>query len=885
MKSQEVEFEKEYINLKRETAKETFKNLQKYFAFTSSETKESVQLLGSAIEMLFEITNYFSKELDNLKLLRNIADFSDLEHWAVKLLTEITNDEIRPSNLANEISEKYREVMVDEYQDINEIQDMIFKMVTKNEKNLFAVGDVKQSIYKFRRSSPKIFLEKKSRYNLYSPEKENYPAKIMLSKNFRSNKGSIDGINFIFENLMSEKVGEINYNEEEILVTGAQYPEIKEPSVSVKILDISDSEDDSDILEARNIAKTITKMVCEGYNVYKNGEECPVTYSDFCILLRSSNAHAHIYAKELHKCGVPVWSETNGKFLETSEISTIISLLKVINNPVQDVPLIATLISPIFNFTIDELTKIRKIDETAPFYFALKEYANNGCEKSKAFLNKIDKYRRMCTALPCHEFIDHIYYETDYPAMCLAMNKGEIKKANLMLFLEYAEKFENQYHSGLSGFLNYIDGIKKKNSDLQPASISSESENTVKIMSIHKSKGLEFPVCIVAGCGKKFNFDTNRLIIHSDLGLGFKLKNQDNTAQYDNLIRRAISSVNRREDLSEEMRILYVALTRAKQKLIIVASLKDAPKVVQKSLFMCENRKTLSPQIVESASSFAQWIIFCILNSNLKSKLCSVCDVTCFSLDKSEHNLNWEIEFIKEKISENEFEAEDVIFKEDVTFDNQLSDKITKRLEFNYKNKNIINLPIRISASKFDKSSQWEQYIASAKPSFMIDRSFTAADKGTILHKFMCYCDFKNIQKNGVSHEIGRLIDRGFITKTEAKVIDRLAIEKFIQSDLAKRIMKSPKVLREHRFSVNIPGDFFDFEAKNVQESIVMQGAIDCAFLENGGYVIVDYKTDKTSSAKELYEKYENQLKLYKFALESITGKPVNELIIYSLKI
>lgn len=886
LKTENNETEKDIITSKRKYVKNEFEKLQKYFSFTEQESKDSMQTLYGITKTLFEITGHFSEEVYSLKLMKNVADFSDLEHWTLDLLVEDTENGLQKSKIAEEISQRYQEIVVDEYQDINEIQNTIFKMITKNESNIFMVGDIKQSIYKFRQSRPQIFIKKKNEYSVYSPEINNYPAKIILGKNFRSKKSVIESINFIFKCLMSEKLGEINYTDEEALVPGATYPDHIESDVSFKIIDSSEAGESEDVLEAEHIAETIFKMIGEGYTVLENGKERPVTYGDFCVLLRSANSHAHIYAQELYKCGIPSWSEANEKFLGTKEISTIVSILQIIDNPVQDIPLISALISPIFELSIDELSKIRKCGSDMPFYFALKKSAQNGDSKLLNFFEKINSYRQIAGTMPCDELIDHIYYDTDYPAICAAMPKGEIKKANLELLVNYARNFENQYHKGLSGFLNFLESIKRKNSDLTPALISDETENTVKIMSIHKSKGLEFPICIIAGCSRTFNFETTNVIIHPELGIGMKLKDKSGTVQYDNLIRQSIALKNKKEDISEELRILYVALTRAKQKLIIIASLKDPQKSVQKSLILAGNGKNISPRAIGTLNSFADWILLCLIKSNLKNKLCSIVGIPEQISNIEYMNLKWDIELVQNKKTTEETDFGVILTPPKILefFNKELAEKIKNRFNFEYPQKSFINLPLKISASQLAQSGEWERYIATSRPAFLSNNNLTPAERGNAMHKFMCRADFKSIARNGVYPELELLIRNGFINNEEACALNIPALEKFIKCSLFTRILKSPQLLREHRFSVKIPLGMIDKTLPNLESKnfIVTQGALDCAFIENGEYTIVDYKTDKTESTTELFNKYSKQLEIYKYALEHTENIKVKELIIYS---
>lgn len=892
LRCKDCDFEKNVISEKRKYAKNLIENTKKYFIFSESGTMSSLKKFKIVIKTLFDATNYFCEEISYLKTIKNIADYSDLEHWTIKLLSKDTDSgEINPSDIALEISNRYAEIMVDEYQDINEIQNTIFKLINNNNK-MFCVGDVKQSIYKFRHSKPQIFLRKKGDYQLYSKEKNSYPAKIILGKNFRSNSKIINSINFIFESIMSKEAGEIEYNDEEKLVPGIVSEEDiqnNECDINFTIVDTSQSQENSDVLEADFIAEKITEMIHQKYKITENGIERPITYSDFCILMRSSNAHAHVYASRLSELGIPAWSETKEKFLDTSEISNTISILHTINNPVQDIPLISAMMSPIFGFNVDELSEIREADRNNLFYFAVKKSSENGMKKCTDFLEKINYWRKISCTLSCGELIEYIYQDTDFPALCLAKPKGEIKKANLELLVQYAEKFENQYHKGLSGFLDYIENIRQKKSDLEPASISSEYENTVKIMSIHKSKGLEFPVCIVAGCGKKFNFDKNKVIINSDFGLAMKLKNDEGTLQFDNLMRKAVFYQNQNEDISEEMRIFYVALTRAKQKLFLMASIKEPAKTIEKSLILTQNNNDISPFEVKNSSSFASWIILCICQSNLRNKLCHVMNLNEYISEKNSKHLNWDINLISPEPEYDEDCDDCKEYKETQNqtenFDAQWEKTINERFDFVYPYEEFVNLPLKISASMMNQSGDWEQYTANSKPSFASEKNFTPAQKGTALHKFMCFANFKRAISDGVKSEINYLSSEGFLTIKESESLNAGQIQKFINSPLAKRILQSEKVVREQRFSVKIPPELLNKQAvseKNSDNFVVMQGALDCAFQENGKYVIVDYKTDKTQNIRELYEKYSTQLNLYKYALEKISGISVKELIIYS---
>lgn len=902
LKGDDISYEKNIILEKRKYIKENFKKLKNYFVFSETEALENLSALYKILGSLFEIVKLFEKNIFDLKISKNIAEFSDLGRWTLKLLTkENENGEMVKSKLAEEISDRYKEIMIDEYQDINDIQDTIFKMVSKNETNIFAVGDVKQSIYKFRNSNPSIFLGKKDKYKPYDKNTNTYPAKITLGKNFRSKSEIIDVINFIFGFLMSKKAGDIEYAKEEALYPGAEFPKSGDIPAELVIIDSLDQES-NETSEANFIAEKILKMISEKYEIFENGKTRPITYGDFCILLRKFKNSADKYKNELIKYGIPVKTESNEKFLETSEILTIHSFLKIINNPVQDVPLIAVMLSPIFNFSIDEISSIRILDKESLFYFSIKKYMESGKdsglrEKLTKFYGILERYRNLSSSMFCNELIDLIYSETDYPLICLATKNGENKKANLMLFSEYAKKFENQYHKGLLGFLNFIESVKSKGGDLPSATTSYEIENSVKIMSIHKSKGLEFPVCILAGCAQTLEEKQNMIYINSKLGVGLKLQNKDGTVRLKNIVTDAISLKNKIESASEELRIFYVALTRAKQKLIMVAGIKNPQKLIQKYLLLLDQTKSIPHQYILTENTMLEWLLMCVSKSNLRNKLCSIIESPEFILNANSHiKLNLDIKFVPSeegeqtpnKPAENlENQAE---IKEESLFNfknnketQKILETIKKRTNFKYPEEDLINLPLKVSASQLTQKENWQNYIASSKPCFMHnDNVLSSTDRGNILHKLMYYIDFKNAYKNGIDKELERLKSNNFLNETEINLVNKKSIENFIFGEIGARIIKSPKICREHRFFVTLSSEYLsDFNCFG-NHYTVMQGALDCAFLESGKYVIMDYKTDKTPSAKGLWGKYSKQLKLYKFAFEKSQNVEVSELILYS---
>lgn len=873
---------------KREYAKKAFENLKSSANFTPEETEKAISSTIKMVKALFEVTKYYSNKIQDIKMLKNCCDFNDLEHFTLKLLVDETADDLQKSDFAKKIGEKYTEIMVDEYQDINETQDTIFKMISKNETNLFMVGDVKQSIYKFRNAKPQIFLKKKQEYHPYTGLSSAYPAKISLGKNFRSQEGIINNINFIFKNLMTKEMGEIEYNGEEELIYGGTNPSApSEQNVSFKIIDITSSkgtDDDKDVIEARYIAKTILKMISENYPVNDHGTKRPITFSDFCILLKNSNDHAHIYAQELTKCAVPTWSEAKEEFLKSKEISTVLSLLEIINNPTNDVAFAATMLSPFFGFSTDDLVSIRLAENNVPLYFAAKKYAESTKdEKVNNFLNKLGFYRMISAGMPCDEFIDYLYSDTHYPAICSALPNGERKKANLFMLINYAKQFETRTSEGLTGFLNFIKKTKAQKNDFAPAKISSKSENTVQIMSIHKSKGLEFPVCIVAGCSKRKKTDTLPFVIDNELGVGINLKGESGK----NLITTAISIKQEKETISEILRLLYVALTRAKQKLILISSLENPDKQIDNALIMAEQSAKPSPYYVQKTSSFTKWLLMCLAHSNLKNKLCKLANLPMSEPStNSSYIKNFDVEIISPKTDETEEEAEKPqtnYLESKTTVNSEISNLIQAKFSEKYPHENAINLPVKLSASQFAKGDAWKHFIGSSRPNFASKNNLSAANLGTAMHNFVCNANFIDLAKGNLDHQIDILVNKKFITPEEAAALNKKALENFIQSNIFNRMLKSTNVLKEYRFTVSIPAKIIYPEAKiDASEKIIVQGAIDCAFEETDGYVIIDYKTDKIENMQELFEKYYKQLTVYKYALEKVTGKKVKEIGIYS---
>ncbi len=860
----------------RDEVKSTIKKLAKLFYSSEDRCLEDISKLCPIIHILFEVVIMFSKKLDELKLIKCVADFGDLEHWMIKLLVEPDNKGgYVKTEIAKILSEEFKEIMVDEYQDTNEAQDIIFRALSKDESNLFLVGDVKQSIYRFRQAMPEIFLKKKEKYDNFIPELKNYPAKIILDKNFRSRSEVTNTVNFIFRQIMSKQVGQIDYNNEEQLIPAAAYNISKNSDTIIDIIDLSKSEtEDMDIVEARHISKVILKMISEGYKIKDGDGERPVTYKDFCILIRSANKHASTYAHELQLNSIPAWSDVSGSFFETVEVSVMLSLLKVIDNPVNDIAILSVLLSPIFGFTPDKLSEIRLVDKSLPLYFAVKKLAELGDTQCNEFIYSIEDYRKLSLVLSPDKLIDYIYEKSGYSSMIQTMDNGHLRLANLRLLTEYAKNYGQSGSKTLSGFIRFIKKLEHNKTDIAAANTVNENANVVKIMSIHRSKGLEFPICIIAGCSRKFNMDKDEILIHPSLGLGIKLRNNDNIVQYTTMSREAVSIEIENDNISEELRILYVAMTRAKEKLILVNSVKDIEKTLKKLSSRLTNTDTIPSYIVRNASSFSDWIISCALRHPSGSQLRKIAGDT-YGITVKDSNI-WNIRLIYDNYDLDL--QEDYDNKNELVLDKELIDKIDKRFKFVYSKEKLKNIPNKVSASIISSNSAFNRNLK--RPEFIKKKGLSSREKGLALHNFMQFADYKSVVLNP-NEELKRLVDEGFMTTQQSEAVDISKIREFFNSKLAERILKSNKVVREFRFTVDMPAEQICADLVKSNENIILQGAVDCAFIENDEIVIVDYKTGNFMNT-DVEENYLNQLKLYRYAMEKCMNKKVKECIIYS---
>ena len=866
---------KEICKSTRNTYKARTGNLSKLFCITEDEHKADSELLSPVIAELVGAVKKFSEEFSCLKEQENGADFSDTLHLALKLLVEPTDDGYEKTPLAIGLSENYSEILVDEYQDVNKAQDMIFSALSKDENNLFMVGDVKQSIYRFRQAMPEIFLARRDGMDEYDSEKENYPAKVTLGKNFRSRSGVTEIVNFIFSSLMSRDAGGLDYDKNEFLEAAAAYPEIGGADTEVCLIEAE--KDDFLTAQAKYAADYIEKAIAEGMTFTDGQKQRAACYGDFCILLRSVKKCARQFIEELAARGIPYSCETGGGFLEAPEIMFMISLLKIIDNPVDDIPLTTVLLSPVFGFTPDDLALMRAANRKGSVYQCLVKSAENGSEKSADFLGRIKAIRRIASTVSSGELVRRLIEETGYGAIVHAMKDSAKRRANLNYLIDLANKYESTGKKGVSGFIRYIDSIVKSGGDVA-GDVKADEGNTVKIMTIHKSKGLEFPVCFIGACEKKYSDLSLKedLMIASESGIG--IKTVAGSAKYDTLARIAAKLEIKKAEHSEELRVLYVALTRPKEKLIILASAPDWNKELSKISANIRQEQLIDPFTVVGFTSYSECILSSLIRHPDAHSLRNAAGISASVALPCGTRLKTQII----PAGTDEAEAKPVPICPEP--DEETVNEINRRLSYVYPHRHLEGIVAKRIASKLDSGEIGGEYFASRKPAFASKDRLTPAQRGTATHRFMQYADYKKAGAD-VAGELERLVAQGMLTPAEADVVDQKAIAGFFGSELAERMLASEKVYKEYAFTAAIPLEEMEPDIKSDGEVIIIEGVADCAFIENGELVIIDFKTDRVKSGAELAEKYREQLAVYRRCLSEVIGIPVKQTLIYSFKL
>lgn len=883
----------------RESTKDEFKKVKKLMNCSSEEAVQDIKYMYPILKMLKDLILEFSQKFYQRKREKNIMDFSDMEHLALKILVKKDeNGNIVKSEIAKKYENKFEEIAIDEYQDSNLVQEYILTSVSRG-NNIFMVGDVKQSIYKFRQARPKLFLDKYDSYKLDPVNGED--RKIQLFKNFRSRSNILDFTNLVFEDIMSRELGNIEYNQDEYLNLGANFEEIQNQyyKTELEILDLSEENDDiwktdeegteeeqekveDVVLEARFVARKIKELIDDKYQIIdkKTGRR-DIQYKDIAILLRTSSGVANVYEKEISELEIPVYSDSSSQYLQSVEIETIMSLLRIINNPMQDIPLVTVMRSPIGNFTDNELIEIRMADRNSSFYEAL---LKSDLEKAHRFLSLLKELREDEEYMTLDEWIWNIYTKTGYMNYVNLMPNGALRVSNLRMLFERAKQYEEASFKGLYNFINFIDKIKFNQEDLKAAKIIGENENVVRIMTIHKSKGLEFPVVILAGVGKQFNFrDLNgKILLDQDLGMGPQYIDSDRYIEFKTLAKKALAIKAKNEAISEEMRILYVALTRAKEKLIIVGRQKDVNKKMSEKQKLLEIYSTIddnkiNPYLLQKYKTYLDWLELIYLKEGV-ANIKNLFTVNINKREKTSVKIENEVEDISKKIIE----------ESNKNNDEQEKEKIKEILNWQYKHQSIEVIPTKTSVSKLKENKEQEVQITQ-EPKFINEEAktkLTGAQKGTLIH--LCLQKMKeteeyNLEK--ITELIEELKDKEIITEIEAQNIDKEKLLEYTNSQLWTELKQAKEIHKEHPFYINIKASrIYNQINKEDDEDILVQGVIDLFFIDKDDkLILVDYKTDYVQNENELVEEYKGQLDLYKEALEQSLDKKVDKMCIYSV--
>jgi len=967
----------ELVKSLREQAKDVVKKLCRQYFFCSPEMMiEQLERTEPMLEEVVRLTKQFADEFAAAKRRKNLVDFHDVEHFALQILVDEETEKAKKT--AEEFRDTFEEIMIDEYQDSNEVQETLLRSISREERgenNIFMVGDVKQSIYRFRLARPELFMKK---YDSYSLE-ESTTQRIDLHKNFRSREEVLTCTNDIFYKIMARSLGNVEYDAEAALYPGASYPVSADFTPEILLAGSNDEllEDtelsDKKTLEAKIVAEEIRHLMkTQPVTDKAAGTLRAAHYSDIVILLRSLSGWADSLVEVLNGNGIPAHTVSSTGYFSTVEVQTVLSMLRLLDNPRQDIPMAAVLRSPMAGLTDEELAVLRLEDGSVPFHEAVLELAEGLYEedgqkeisdseadseadqkqgrnadgkkeddiettahrKLLKFYKKYRQLRQLVPDTPIHELIEIILRETGYGHYVAAMPAGSRRTANLNMLLEKAAAYEKTSYKGLFHFVRYIDELQKYDVDFGEADMVGENEDVVRIMSIHKSKGLEFPIVIVSGMGKNFNKQDTRskMVLHPELGIGLDYMDGKKRIKSPTIAKKAIAKQIELENLGEELRVLYVALTRAKEKLILTGTLKDAPEKLeffrqQAALHAHSSDTTAIPYLTrESAAGYLDWILPAVLSYGDKYPV-RIVEAAELVLDEVENQLE-QNEDLTERIEE--------IEAADTQLVGQLKQRFSQRYPYQVdvlrKNKySVSELKHRAMRERFEAEQEetvpafLEEPVTPTIPLFIQreesveqETANRGALRGTAVHRVMeCY-DFAS--EKSVQEQMEAMEKEEKITADMRALVKEQTVADFVSSETGKRMALAQRggaLYREKPFVMgfteeelenygfgadsntdsceNIYEKTDSDQEKEEQKRIrheedltLIQGIIDVFWIEKDGIVLLDYKTDRVQQAKELIDRYETQLKLYADVLERVFGArklKVKEILIYSFSL
>lgn len=861
---------KEKVEKLRKRMTKNFDDLKKNcFVCTEEQHAKDVQAALPMVQALAAAVRAFTRNFYALKLENKMIEFTDLEHKMLELLYDENGSK---TAAARTIGGRFKHIMVDEYQDSSEIQNMIFDAIANDDKsNLFYVGDAKQSIYGFRQASPKLFTAKGANF---TPPSVGYPAIVSLSNNFRSLPGTIAGVNDIFSALMSPQLGGVKYVGDEMLRYGGEEPPLQ-GTVSLHLLqkDTGWAVDDTpDMGEARYVAALIKNMVETGVQVReKDGGTRGCEYGDFAILLRSHSKNGVYYKQALAELGIQLHAVLGEDFLSAPVLQPLIATLRVVDNPAQDIPLAAAMLSPLFAFTLEELTALRAQQKRGSLYSVLIASED---EKIKDFLTQISLWRSLSASMPVELLVEEICYARQYNAVCAAMPGDGDAPLQLQKFYEFAGGYSGT--GGLSGFLRVLD------SALETSTESTEPETApagqVVLMSVHKSKGLEFPICIYARTGSTFSSKGVRppALFHAGAGLGIKAR--AGQSSFETLSHLAVKQTLKEESVSEEMRVLYVALTRARDHMIITggsSGITKDKKFLENCMLANVGEGALNPGALQGLQSPLAWVCAALLRHPCGGALRDAASMESEHIRPDTGKINVVIAPLAAKPQP----LENVEEAPRATADEELQKKISELFKFSYARAPLSAVPAKVSVSQIAHS---EETAILQRPSFMYESGLSAAERGTALHSFLQFADYSAAAADAAG-EAQRLVREGFMHPAMASALPQEGIAAFLNSPLAQRMAASPRVMREYPFIAAIPaGEVAAVPSELAAQQVLVQGIADCIFFEGDGVILVDYKSDVVQNGAELARRYARQLQLYKQAIEPRLGMQITQCIIYS---
>ena len=875
----------------RDGVKETLKKLQERFFGTLLETTiGQIQACKRPVDTLVNLTLEFGRRLQEKKLEKKILDFSDMEHYALEILFCEEEGRMVPSKVALEYREYFAEILIDEYQDSNLVQELLLQVISGEDDgnyNRFMVGDVKQSIYKFRQARPELFLEK---YQSYSSEEANCQ-RIDLSKNFRSSSSVLDTTNHVFERLMSEEVGKIAYDDKAALYAGAEYPAYAESISELLLLEKPDDGMDEKEAEGRLLAKKI-KELKQTYQVTDKETKTlrPVQYGDMVILLRATSGWDEAFKKSLEAEGIPVYITSKTGYFAATEVQELLQFLRVLVNPRQDIPLFGVMKSLFGRFTEEEIALLRSLDKRKSLWECVQQAAGEGDGKCATFLKTMEKYRSYTVYMPIRELLQTIVEDFAYLPYVTALPAGSKRKANVEMLFTKASDFEKTSYYGLFHFVRYIEQLEKYDVDYGQEEMLDESADVVRIMSIHKSKGLEFPVTFVAGLSKSFNLmDVNKsFLMDMDLGVATDYVNIKERYKIKNFLRTVMAAKLKEETLAEELRVLYVALTRAKEKLILTATLKNATQCWEQRNPKGISRMTFADFL--SAGSLLDFLLPTLQEEDVHVSIYGQEDLLAEEFSE-------QLLLAGRKIALEKGEEADATWKE----------RLEGIFAYQYPHENLQSLYTKTTVSELKIAAMADKDEAAYHafeetegnpilPAFMRqqEQQVGGAMRGNAYHKAMELMDFAKVydaQGEPVWEQVEALLEvhvtSGRLDAEYKEILNKYKLMNFLKDPLAKRMQKAQQtgqLYREQPFVLGISAGRLNPEFPS-EEKVLIQGIIDAFFVEDGEIVLLDYKTDRVSSNKELWDRYETQLDYYEEALTKLMQMPVKERILYSFSL